>query len=242
AEKIFHDTCSGRLPSDSFIFKSVEGGDPVVFFGICIPIYSKVRQIPKLVLMELALFMQKGFNCQKDVIAMDYCAMRVVGADPEYLKNHDARERTRAKRAFLMDLAERYIQNLRTPLPKIVNDEERFYFRNFFRIAKQKLGYPQADCRNVHKHIEELGKNKALTKAYLEVGLPVDAFLLGYCEKNADTYDVQKHCSDKTGGLFSSSVPKEMEQETDKFVEYLEKSVGITFLEIIKKYDINKVH
>ncbi|HPQ38565.1 MAG TPA: hypothetical protein PLW97_13060, partial [Synergistaceae bacterium] len=164
---------------------------------------------------------------------IQYDIFEVLGADPEYLDNHDGREMEQAKKAFLLDLAERYVQNFTYHIPGIISDEQKLYFEDFFKKAKQKLQYPGKACKDVEQYLGEIGENNPLTRAYLEIGMASERLPQVYYEKNADLYDATMTCTCKVAELYQE-IPREMRhKDAGGFVGHIEDALGITFLEIL---------
>ncbi len=230
--KIFHDTCSGKLPSDSFQWTYRDEKDPVVYFGICVPVYSQIHHIPQFILVEINLCEEEALIGRGKVVNIQYRIVEVLGADSKYLDNHDEREMKRAKKIFLLDLAKRYVQNFTCYTPGI-SDEQKLYFEDFFKKAKLKLRYPDKVCKDVKQHLEEIGENNSLTRAYLEIGMASERLPKVYYEKNADIYDTMTICGEKVFELYQK-IPREMQQtEAEEFLGYVEDALGIEFLGIL---------
>ncbi|HPJ27045.1 MAG TPA: hypothetical protein PLA80_12945 [Synergistaceae bacterium] len=75
--KIFHDTCSGKLPSDSFQWTYRDEKDPVVYFGICVPVYSQIHHIPQFILVEINLCEEEALIGRGKVVNIQYRIVEV---------------------------------------------------------------------------------------------------------------------------------------------------------------------
>lgn len=244
ATKIFHDTCCGKLPSDFFLLRHGEEKEPIVYCGIHIPIYSQIRRIPKTLVAELTLYAFEAISLldthPTTTITINNRIIDVLGSDMKYLRDNDCSEMAQAKKAYLMDLAERYFANLRSSRSGSISDKEKGYFENFFTTAKKKQGYFHNKPKDIKQYIEEFRRNRALTQAYVEAGMNFQNLPAAYYEKNADVYNVGMQFQDKIMSFYRN-VPEEMYWETTRFLKYLQESLEIEFLRAVKKPRMKRI-